>query len=64
MSESDAICHVAEAKAQERYPELNPNDEELMYPRSAIRDMARGGFIEGAIWAANYIEEGGRHVDQ
>lgn len=65
MSESDAIYRVAEVKASERYPELNSNDEMLVYPRSVIRDMARGGFIEGAIWAANHVKGGeDRHVDQ
>src|SRR5690625_1049701 len=44
----------ARAEAERHYPALNADDEALTYPRSAVREHARGGFVKGyeAGWAA------------
>src|SRR5690625_3936376 len=48
----------ARAEAERHYPALNADDEALTYPRSAIREHARGGFVKGyeAGWAAGRAE--------
>ena len=45
---------AARAEAERHYPALNADDEALTYPRSAVREHARGGFVKGyeAGWAA------------
>src|SRR5690625_28911 len=44
----------ARAEAERHYPALNADDEALTYPRSAVREHARGGFVKGyeAAWAS------------
>lgn len=37
--------------AIDKYPALQPDAEELTYPRSALREFRRAAFVEGAKWA-------------
>lgn len=41
----------ARAEAEQQYPALNPDAEELTYPRAALRQGKRSAFIKGALWA-------------
>jgi len=43
------------AEAERRYPALNPDADELTYPRSALRDFERAAFIEGVGFAREQI---------
>lgn len=38
-------------EAEKRYPALNPDAEELTYPRSVVRGFKRSAFEAGAEWA-------------
>lgn len=48
----DSTEEQIERAAAERWPALHPDDEELTYPRSALRDFCRDAFVEGARFAA------------
>lgn len=45
----------AQQAAEDQYPALQPDAEELTYPRSALRDFQRGAFISG--WEQALPEE-------
>lgn len=45
------INEEARAEAEQQYPALNPDAEELTYPRAALRQGKRSAFIKGALWA-------------
>lgn len=49
-----SVTDNARAEAERHYPALNADDEALTYPRSAVREHARGGFVKGyeAGWTA------------
>lgn len=53
-----SVTDNARTEAEQRYPALNSDDETLTYPRSAVREHARGGFVKGyeAGWAAARAE--------
>ena len=53
-----SVTDDARAEAERHYPALNADDEALTYPRSAVREHARGGFVKGyeAGWAAGRAE--------
>jgi hypothetical protein len=50
------LLFEANAAAEDYYPALNPDAEELTYPRSALRGFNRAAFVEGATWAADRID--------
>src|SRR5690625_1295668 len=52
------VTDNARAEAERHYPAPNADDETLTYPRSAVREHARGGFVKGyeAGWAAGRAE--------
>lgn len=51
-----SIRDDARQEAERRYPALNPDAEDLTYPRSAIRRMTRGAFEAGAVWASEQAD--------
>lgn len=42
----------ARAEAEKRYRALQPDAEELTYPRSALREFKRGAFVQGYLAAS------------
>lgn len=38
-----------EAAAKEKYPAMRPDEEELTYPRSALREFQRAAYIQGRL---------------
>lgn len=51
-----SIKDDAGVEAERRYPRLNPDADELTYPRSAIRRMMRDAFEAGAAWASEQAD--------
>ena len=47
---TDNFTEAARAEAERRYPALNPDAEELTYPRSALREHKRSAHVAG--WKA------------
>ncbi len=47
---ADNFTEAARAEAERRYPALNPDAEELTYPRSALREHKRSAHVAG--WEA------------
>ena len=47
---NDNFTEAARAEAERQYPALNPDTEELTYPRSALREHKRSAHVEG--WKA------------
>ena len=68
---ADNFTEAARAEAERRYPALNPDAEELTYPRSALREHKRSAHVAG--WEAarthlaaqgwNPPETGGEQVE-
>src|SRR5690625_2877297 len=50
------VTDAARAEAVRRWPRLHGPEETLTYPREAVREHARAGFIQGAEWAADRAE--------
>ena len=47
---NDPFTEAARAEAERQYPALNPDAEELTYPRSALREHKRSAHVAG--WEA------------
>ena len=47
---TDNFTEAARAEAERQYPALNPDAEELTYPRSALREHKRSAHVAG--WEA------------
>lgn len=51
MTDADRIA------AEERYPALQPDADELTYPRAALREFQRGAFVAGVDYAREQIAQ-------
>ena len=53
-----SVTDNARAEAEKRWPRLYGPEETLTYPREAVREHTRGGFVAGykAGWAAGRAE--------
>lgn len=52
---TDAFTEAARAEAERQYPALNPDAEELTYPRSALREHKRSAHVAGWEAARAYL---------
>ena len=52
---SDPFTEAARAEAERQYPALNPDAEELTYPRSALREHRRSAHVAGWEAARTYL---------
>ena len=52
---TDNFTEAARAEAERQYPALNPDAEELTYPRSALREHRRSAHVAGWEAARTYL---------